>query len=283
MDIKQLILGLEKEVLYSLKLKQVLQRSLRGLGHGRLWSSCSRIVLMGCASIGWVASTSAQVQYQQMRIGQHVLEVVKIDQPGDLHLYLNDQNNKNIGSFNALQKHLGQCQQLGFAMNAGMYHPNYQPVGLYVENGKQKKALNTAQGSGNFFMQPNGVLAWNQQKAVIQTTQDYQKTGFKASYATQSGPMLVINGKINTAFKPTSDSYKIRNGVGIKGQSLYFVISRSRINFYDFAQFFQKQLQVENALYLDGTISSLYYPGKSHDRLFQLGPMVAISLPVVCR
>ena len=259
-----------------------MQRVIKRFGHGRLWSFASRGVLIFFAGLGLSPSASGQVQYQQMRVGVHVLEVVKIDQPGDLRLYLNDQNNKNIGSFNALQKYLGQCQTLGFAMNAGMYHPDYQPVGLYVENGKQKKALNAAQGSGNFFMQPNGVLAWNQQKAVIQTAKDYSKAGFKASYATQSGPMLVINGKINTAFKPTSDSYKIRNGVGIKGRSLYFVISRSRMNFHDFAQFFQKQLQVENALYLDGTISSLYYPGKSHDRLFPLGPIIALSTPVAC-
>lgn len=193
----------------------------------------------------------------------------------DLHLSLADSKGQVLGGFIQWQKQLNNCQSLSFAMNAGMYHPNYQPVGLYIEKLKPHTALNRDQGAGNFFMQPNGVVAWNQQKAMIVQTQHWEKTNFQAIYATQSGPMLVVDGKIMDKFLKDSDSRKIRNGVGIKNGQLYFVISQQRVNFYEFAQFFKEGLNVEQALYLDGSISSIYAPQiQRYDRAFKLGPMM---------
>ena len=61
----------------------------------------------------------------------------------------------------------------------------------------------------------------------------------------------------------------------IKDNQLYFVISKQRVSFYQFAQFFKQQLKVDNALYLDGSISSLYSSQtKRHDKTFNLGPIV---------
>ena len=34
----------------------------------------------------------------------------------------------------------------------------YAPLGLYIENGRQKVALNLASGEGNFFIRPGGVF-----------------------------------------------------------------------------------------------------------------------------
>ncbi len=70
--------------------------------------------------------------------------------------------------------------------------------------------------AGELLLQPNGVLAWNDKQAVILTNEQYKAKVFQPDYATQSGPMLVINGKINPLFLANSDSKKIRNGVGIK-------------------------------------------------------------------
>ncbi|BDE23938.1 hypothetical protein OCUAc20_24380 [Acinetobacter baumannii] len=106
-------------------------------------------------------------------------------------------------------------------------------------------------------MQPNGVLAWNDKQAVILTTEQYKAKVFQPDYATQSGPMLVINGKINPLFLANSDSKKIRNGVGVKNNKLYFVISKNRVNFYSFAQFFQKILKSSKLYTL--TVLSLVY------------------------
>ncbi|WP_291370881.1 MULTISPECIES: phosphodiester glycosidase family protein [unclassified Acinetobacter] len=206
------------------------------------------------------------------------VDIVKIDQPQNLRLFLKDrQTNKPLRKFKAVGKQLKACEKLLFAMNAGMYHADYAPVGLYVEASRQQQKLNTVkQAYGNFHLQPNGVLAWNRHHSSIAKTEDFQKLNFNAEYATQSGPMLVIDGQINPNFIKDSDSFKIRNGVGMKDQTLYFVISRNAVSFYQFAQFFKDQLNVQQALYLDGSISSAYIPQlKRLDSLFNLGPIVA--------
>ncbi|MEJ2898895.1 phosphodiester glycosidase family protein [Acinetobacter sp. NS-4] len=220
----------------------------------------------------------AQIESSHFQNDVLDVDIVKIDQPQNLHLFLNDrQTHQPLRKFKAVAKQLKPCEKLLFAMNAGMYHADYSAVGLYIEAARQQQKLNMVkQAYGNFHLQPNGVLAWNRYYSLIAKTEDYQKLNFNAEYATQSGPMLVIDGQINPHFFKDSDSFKIRNAVGIKDQSLYFVISRNAVSFYQFAQFFQQQLKVQHALYLDGSISSAYIPQlKRSDSLFNLGPMVA--------
>jgi hypothetical protein len=53
---------------------------------------------------------------------------------------------------------LARAQPFLFAMNAGMYHHDLSPVGLYVESGIEGAPLNLDNGAGNFFMKPNGVF-----------------------------------------------------------------------------------------------------------------------------
>ena len=229
-------------------------------------------------ALNLVSVSYAEVYSEHWKTSAFDIDVVKIEQPQNLRLFLNDtKTNQPLHKFDGIQKQLKSCEKLLFAMNAGMYHSDYSAVGLYIEASQQKQQLNTIkQGFGNFHIQPNGVLAWNQDKSLISTTDDYAKIKFNPDYATQSGPMLVINGKINPNFLQHSDSFKIRNGVGIKDQTLYFVMSNTAVSFYQFAQFFQQELQVSNALYLDGSISSAYIPQlKRADSFFKLGPMVA--------
>ncbi|MCL6709442.1 phosphodiester glycosidase family protein [Pseudomonas sp. R2.Fl] len=167
---------------------------------------------------------------------------------------------------------------LAFATNGGMYHADMSPVGLFVEYGFERKAAVTGGGYGNFHLLPNGVFAVGEGRAVVRETKAYLSSGFKADYVTQSGPMLVIDGKIHPRFLPDSDSLKIRNGVGIDAAGrAVFAISERPVRFYDFAVFFRDVLGCADALYLDGTISSLYAPeiGR-HDRLFPLGTIIAV-------
>ena len=229
---------------------------------------------------------SERFDYQRVQLTQAGVDadVIQVKKLSDLQLFLNDPSQQPLLKFENIKKQLHYCERLEFAMNAGMYHPDYAPVGLYIENRKQLTGLNEQQGFGNFFLQPNGVVAWNDQQAVIETTQDFKTSRFKANYATQSGPMLIIDGKINPKFLADSDSLKIRNGVGIKDNTLYFVITRNRVNFYQFAQFFKEQLKIDNALYLDGSISSLYLPKiYREDRRYSLGPMIGLLNSKFCR
>ncbi|MCG2607365.1 phosphodiester glycosidase family protein [Acinetobacter sp. SM34] len=244
-------------------------------------TSMKKILLIKCAVItllGLTSITYADLYTHRWQSDTVNVDIVKIDQPQNLRLYLNDnQTHQPLGKFKAVAKQLKACEKLLFAMNAGMYHADYSAVGLYIEAAQQQQKLNTLkQGYGNFHLQPNGVLAWNSKQSLIATTQNYQKLNFNAEYATQSGPMLVIDGQINPNFLKDSDSFKIRNAVGMKDQSLYFVISRNAVSFYQLAQFFKQQLKVQKALYLDGSISSAYIPQLKHfDSRFNLGPMVA--------
>ena len=148
-------------------------------------------------------------------------------------------------------------------MNGGMYKEDNSPLGLYIENGKTLARLNTASATGNFYLKPNGVLYINNKKeAGICTTPNFRNNG-NIAYATQSGPMLVIDGQIHAAFKAGSQNVNIRNGVGIlKNNTLVFVMSTTAVNFYDFALYF-KNLGCTNALYLDGFVSRTYLPEKN--------------------
>ena len=96
-------------------------------------------------------------------------------------------------------------------------------------------------------------------------------------YATQSGPMLVINGKLHPKFLENSTSRKIRNGVGINGGAVIFVKSEDPVNFHTFATLFRDDLGAPNALYLDGTISRLYSAELGrNDRGAVMGPIVGV-------
>jgi len=81
-------------------------------------------------------------------------------------------------------------------------------------------------------------------------------------FATQSGPMLVIDGAIHPAFIVDSNDRKPRNGVGVSSQTeVHFVITKGRVNFYEFARFVRDGLGCRNALYLDGgEAPGLYAP-----------------------
>jgi len=186
-----------------------------------------------------------------------------ITKPQNIKLFHATKDGKIFGNFKNLKSYLKeQNKTLIFAMNGGMYMKDFFPQGLYIEDGKVIKDINRVKNAyGNFYMQPNGVFLITNKKAYVKTA-DSLKSFKDIKYATQSGPMLVVNGKINSKFNPNSTSYYIRNGVGIlpNGDTI-FAISKEPIRFYDFAKFF-KDKGCKNALYLDGYVSRIYLPKK---------------------
>lgn len=178
-----------------------------------------------------------------------------------LGLYLKNDKGEFFRNFNNLRSFVESKQQtLVFAMNGGMYKKDNMPQGLYIENHKVLFPLDTTQGKGNFYLQPNGIFyITNEKKAVVCQTTSFKYTN-NIAYATQSGPMLLINGEIHPAFKQGSVNLNIRNGVGIlPDNKILFAMSKKEINFYDFALYF-KNLGCKNALYLDGFVSRMYLP-----------------------
>lgn len=201
-----------------------------------------------------------------------------------LRIYHAGADGRPYGSFAALQKALWPARErLIMAVNGGMYHPDFAPVGLFIEEGIEKTSVSTRAGFGNFHLLPNGIFEIDGKGgAEAIETQAYLARSLKPRFATQSGPMLVIDGKLHPAFLPDSDSFKIRNGVGRGADGiLYFVQSETRVRFHDFARLFRDRLGTPNALYLDGTISSLYAPSIGRrDAIFPLGPIIAVTAPM---
>ncbi|MFN3405955.1 MAG: phosphodiester glycosidase family protein [Cytophagaceae bacterium] len=177
----------------------------------------------------------------------------------DIHFYWKDDNNKILNSISNLKSYVeSKGLTLEFAMNGGMYKKDFSPQGLFIQNYKSIVPIDTGEGKGNFYLKPNGVFYITTDNiAKVNTTDDFVNDG-KIKYATQSGPMLVIEGKIHPAFKEGSANLNIRNGVGIMPDNkVVFAMSKQGINFYDFARFFQS-LGCKNALYLDGFVSRTY-------------------------
>jgi len=146
------------------------------------------------------------------------------------------------------------------ATNAGMFNPKQAPQGLYVEKGKVLVPLDSSKGLGNFYLKPNGIFYIDaNNEAHIDTTETIGRNNLRLKYATQSGPMLVINGIIHPGFNKSSVNKKIRSGVGIiNSKRVVFVISMKEVTFYDFARVFKELYHCNNALFLDGAISEMY-------------------------
>jgi uncharacterized protein YigE (DUF2233 family) len=161
-------------------------------------------------------------------------------------------------------------------MNAGMYDEAGRPIGLYVEKGVERRPLNRRDGPGNFHLKPNGVFAVDA-KGHVSVTPTERFEGAK-NWATQSGPMLLIAGKLHPKFDADGESRLIRNGVGVAGPGIaWFAIAEEGVSFGRFARFFRDGLGCSDALYLDGTVSSLWDPGaRRQDGYTSLGPMIAV-------
>ncbi|HUM46446.1 MAG TPA: phosphodiester glycosidase family protein [Chitinophagales bacterium] len=181
-----------------------------------------------------------------------------------IDFYWKDEKGATMRSIQNLKSYVESKKlELLFAMNGGMFKADNSPQGLYIEEFRTLAALDTGSGNGNFYLKPNGVFYMTTDSTpVICKTTSFVNTG-DIKYATQSGPMLVFDGQIHPAFRESSKNLNIRNGVGIlPDDNLIFVMSKTAINFYDFATYF-KSLGCENALYLDGFVSRAYLPEKN--------------------
>jgi uncharacterized protein YigE (DUF2233 family) len=202
-----------------------------------------------------------------------------------LELFLSDETGKPFNRFATLDQWLGkQGRQLIFGMNAGMYHPGFTPVGCFVAAGKESAPVNLNAGAGNFFLKPNGVFAITPSGAQI-VESSMAATLLNVELATQSGPLLVIDGKLHPAFQQNSESRLFRNGVGVKSpQEVVFAISEEPVNFHEFARLFRDQLACRNALFLDGTVSSLHAVAlKRSDFRIDLGPLIGVTAPTAAK
>jgi uncharacterized protein YigE (DUF2233 family) len=205
--------------------------------------------------------------------------------PAEIDLFWKDSSGERFGQFSKLQEHLrADGRRVAFIMNAGIFEDGGVPSGLCVIDGKVLHPLNLSPGAGNFFLKPNGVFYIDARGAHVVTSEEYARLKPHARLATQSGPLLLRNGKVHPAFRADSRNYLHRNGVGVRPDgTVVFAITEfgqpRYANLHEFAEFFRSQ-GCPDALFLDGDISRMFVtpgdipPSNYFGAIFAIAPKV---------
>lgn len=232
------------------------------------------------AAVFGAATQAAALECGEQAYRGATYAVCKVDLArDDLRIWHRRPDGAPFYSLGAVADAVAPRGRLAFAMNAGMYHPDRDPVGLLVIDGKRTGRLITADGPGNFGLLPNGVFCWGGGRGAVIESRRFARRKPDCRFATQSGPMLVIGGRLHPRFLPGGSSRHVRNGVGVARdrRTAYFAITREPVNLYDFARFFRDRLKTPNALYLDGNVSRMYAPAigwRNRGGLF--GPILGV-------
>nr|WP_255733214.1 phosphodiester glycosidase family protein [Ruegeria sp. Ofav3-42] len=231
-------------------------------------------------AVFWAAQASA-VTCEKLTHEDKRYTICEVDAANeDLRLFLNDHDGVLLGHFSSVNDALNSDdKRLAFAMNAGMYHDDRSPVGHYVENGQEQMRVIPNAGPGNFGLLPNGVFCIRDGRADVFETLEYVDQAPECRFATQSGPMLVINGELHPRFLLDSTSRYVRNGVGTSddGTRAVFAISDGYVTFHEFGSLFRDVLNTPNALFFDGNISRMYDRASNRSDVgFSLGPIVGV-------
>ena len=195
---------------------------------------------------------------------------------GKLMLVAAGGTDQPLRSFAEAARKIGS-DRIAFAMNAGMFDREGRPIGLAIADGREVRAINRRDGGGNFHLMPNGVFAVDRDgRTSVTATADWQVAP-EMRLATQSGPMLVIAGKLHPKLDHDGTSRLLRNGVGVRQGKALFVISEDPVSLGKFARFFRDGLKAPNALYFDGSVSSLWDPANGRqDSHSPLGPIIVV-------
>ena len=220
------------------------------------------LALVGCAATSHLIAAE-QIEHDGALY--HVFRVAKSDQKKLDLMWLGD-DQKPLSSFTGLQKHLAASgHQIAFAMNAGIFEQGPKPCGLTVCQGKELVPLNLRVGEGNFYLKPNGVFFLDDHRgAGVMEAAEFGQSKIKPRLATQSGPLLMRQGRIHPAFNLNSPNKRLRNAVGVHATTgeIIFVMSdrldriKGRVTFHQLASFYL-HLGCKDALYLDGDISDM--------------------------
>lgn len=200
---------------------------------------------------------------ERLRYRKVSFDILRVKDASVLDFVSRNGDKKVFSNFKALEGSVPRSgnKKLLFATNGGIFEPDFSPSGLYIEHTQTHQKLNQSEGKGNFYLKPNGVFYIGETEKNILSTQAFARAKPKCQHAIQSGPMLVIEGKIHPKFREASPNKYVRSGVGIDQQGeIIFAISNQPVNFYHFASLFEERLACPNALYLDGAISQMYLP-----------------------
>ena len=223
------------------------------------------------------AQDAPRTACEEIRFDGAPFVVCAFARDADIRLMLDGADGERLLTLEAAQGSLEAGVTPLMAMNAGMYHADRAPVGLYIEGGRMRAPIQLKPGPGNFGMVPNGVFWSDGGRVHVSESEEFAAGESAAAFATQSGPMLVMDGALHPRFERFSESRKRRNGVGVDADTVFFAISDAPVNFHHFARLFRDELGAADALFLDGTVSRIHAPeiGRAETG-GRFGPMVVV-------
>ena len=234
--------------------------------------------LAACALPACAAEGDAGATCREVRFDAAPFVVCEAPRNAAIHLVLDGHDGERLRTLERARAQVGGEARM--AMNAGMYHRDRSPVGLYVQDGVEAAPLVLREGPGNFGLLPNGVFWSDGTRVHVTESRAFAGGEHAPDFATQSGPMLVIDGALHPRFLPDSESRKRRNGVGVGGDTVWFAISDAPVTFHHFGRLFRDGLGADNALFLDGTVSRIHAPEVDRAETGgDFGPMVVLSAP----
>jgi uncharacterized protein YigE (DUF2233 family) len=240
----------------------------------RLLLMSGLIALAACGQGRSVARACEDISFE----GSRFTVCHAVPQTHDLALVNRGEDGQPMRDFAGLEARLDErYPALAFAMNAGMFDDSGAAIGYYVEDGAEQSALNRKPGPGNFHLLPNGVFWSDTAGWHVDTTDNFAaRKPDHVRFATQSGPMLLIRGKLHPQISENGTSLQIRNGVGVSlDGSAWFAISNEPVSFGRFARLFRDKLAAPDALYFDGAVSRLFDPvAGRRDPGVPIGPIV---------
>jgi uncharacterized protein YigE (DUF2233 family) len=177
---------------------------------------------------------------------------------------------------------------IDFAMNACLFEPNGKNTGYFRFYNKEITPLNNMT-DGNFGMhldknsgERNGVFYGSGSKWNIVGTSKFNNTD--APFAIQNGPILVLDGKINSVFNQGSPNKDYRGGIGVDkdGHPCFVISKQADCNFYELADYFLKTMGCDNAIYTDGAVVQTYSREGGKDTYMgntakDLGPLILVT------
>lgn len=164
---------------------------------------------------------------------------------------------KNIGMNNASVDQISERTRALLGINGGFFDKQFRPLGLRISNKQQLSPLKRISWWGIFYIK-------NKVPKIASLRTFEQDTDIE--FAVQSGPRLLINGKIPSLKVGSADRSAL--GITAEGKVILLVSTNAAMSTYELARFMKSPpLNCVNAINLDGGSSSQLY---AHIRNFQL-------------